>query len=42
MGEPGFDTTKNSIKIGDGVHKWTELKYIGGEASGVFDFGDEG
>lgn len=40
LGEPVFDSTKNSIKIGDGVHKWTELEYIGGNEN--FDFGDEG
>lgn len=41
LGEPGFDTTVNSLKIGDGIHKWTELKFISGGASGIFDFGDE-
>jgi hypothetical protein len=27
-GEPGFDTTNQSLKIGDGVHKWSELPYL--------------
>jgi hypothetical protein len=44
LGEPGFDTTNNSIKIGDGVKRWTELKYIdaGDSVTGDYDFGDEG
>ncbi len=42
LGEAGYDTTYNSIKVGDGIHKWTELEYIrSGSTSGVFDFGDE-
>lgn len=43
-GEPGFDSTNNSIKVGDGVKRWSELSYIesGGSLSGVYDFGDEG
>jgi len=27
-GEPGFDTTNNCLKIGDGIHRWTELPYL--------------
>ena len=28
-GEPGYDTTLNKIKIGDGVSAWNNLEYIG-------------
>lgn len=41
LGEPGFDSTENSLKVGDGIHKWTELDYLAGGSSGVYDFGDE-
>lgn len=43
-GEPGFDSTNNSIKIGDGVSKWSELEYMKSSdfVSPIFDFGDEG
>ena len=27
-GEPGYDSDKNCIKIGDGIHRWSELNYI--------------
>lgn len=27
--EPGYDYTANSIKIGDGVTPWAQLKYVG-------------
>ena len=44
LGEPGFDATNYSIKIGDGVSKWSELDYIKSSdfVSPIFDFGDEG
>lgn len=28
--EPGYDSTRNDIKIGDGVSKWKDLKYMSG------------
>lgn len=28
-GEPGYDTTSNRIKIGDGVTSWNNLQYLG-------------
>lgn len=30
-GEPGFCIDKPGIKIGDGIHYWKDLEYIGGE-----------
>ena len=30
LGEITFDSTENRFKVGDGVHNWTELSYIGG------------
>lgn len=29
-GQPGYDSTKNKLKIGDGEHSWAELPYTGG------------
>ncbi len=29
-GEPGLDTTMNRLKIGDGVTRWNNLKWVGG------------
>ena len=44
-GEIVFDRSNNSIIVGDGSHKFSELSYIksSGTTSGVlnFDFGDE-
>lgn len=39
-----FDKTANSFKVGDGVHKWTELNYINSSDtfSNTMDFGYEG
>lgn len=37
-GEVVYDINVNSLKIGDGIHSFTQLSYIGG--SGEFDFGD--
>ena len=31
LGEPGFDTTNNKIKVGDGVNTWTSLSYVMGD-----------
>lgn len=28
MGEPGFETDTNKLKIGDGIHDWLSLDYI--------------
>ena len=41
-GEIVYDSTKQSLKVGDGVHRFTELRYIGEEwdISAVYDFGD--
>lgn len=40
VGEPAFDYTTQKLKIGDGVHAYSELSYIGGESTFDFDFGD--
>ena len=42
-GEISYDTTNNSIKVGDGLHTWTELKYIssGNDIDNVIDCGNE-
>ena len=29
-GEPGFEYDTGRLKIGDGIHRWLELDYIGG------------
>lgn len=28
-GEPAYSTDINKLKIGDGIHHWSELEYIG-------------
>lgn len=28
-GEPAYSTDINKLKIGDGVHTWSELEYLG-------------
>ena len=28
LGEPGYDTTNNILKIGDGIKTWTQLQGI--------------
>lgn len=42
LGEIVFDVTKGAIKIGDGVHTFTQLEYIGytWEMDQEYDFGD--
>ena len=39
LGEPGYDTTNNKLKIGDGVTAWQDLSYLtdatGGGGSGA-------
>ena len=42
-GEPGYDSTNRSIKVGDGVHTWNQLDFIKTSefVSNVYDFGDE-
>ena len=43
IGEPGFDLTNNSMKVGDGVKTWEELDYISSGRDVVgYDFGDLG
>jgi len=42
MNEIAYDSTSGSIKVGDGVTKWSELPYIKAVSSDdVLDFGDE-
>ena len=42
LGEIVFDITKKRLKIGDGVSRWSRLKYIGNfEMDDEYDFGDE-
>ena len=38
-----YDSENNSIKVGDGVHKWSELPYIsaGDSISNIIECGDE-
>lgn len=33
-GEPGYDSTANRLKIGDGVTAWNDLPYLTGDSSG--------
>lgn len=42
LGEPVYDITKESIKIGDGEHHFKDLDYIGAdwEMEEDYDFGD--
>ena len=40
-GEITYDTTKNKIKIGNGVSHWNDIGYVGGEESNIDDYGDE-
>lgn len=41
-GEPGYDTTNNKLKIGNGTNAWSELSYLtdesGGAELGLFKF----
>ena len=34
-GEPGYEYDTHKLKIGDGIHKWNDLPYIGGNNSEV-------
>jgi hypothetical protein len=38
-GEPSVVTDTGQMKIGDGVHKWIDLPYVGVSPSIVFDGG---
>ncbi len=39
-GEISYDETKKKIKIGDGIHYWSETRYMGVDFDeGVYDFG---
>ena len=35
IGEPGFDTTNNQIRIGDGINNWNDLPAIGAGIQGI-------
>ena len=41
--ELGYDSTNNVLKVGDGIHKWRNLRPLrcDGLTSGELDFGDE-
>lgn len=41
-GEIVFDTTKGEIKVGDGTHRFSELRYVGQtwEHNNIYDFGN--
>ena len=41
LGEPGYDTTNNKLKIGDGVTAWQDLDYLT-DATGGGGSGDTG
>jgi hypothetical protein len=34
LGEPGYDTTNNKIKVGNGTSTWTQLSYLTDESGG--------
>lgn len=36
-----YDSTNNSFKVGDGISKWSELEYIGGNGDDIIECGDE-
>ena len=42
LGEVVLDLTKMGIKVGDGVSRYNQLRYIGDDNEFDFDFGDEG
>lgn len=44
QGEIVYDCTNNAVKVGDGIHTWSELKYISaqGDLDNLIDCGDEG
>lgn len=35
VGEVGIDTVKNEIRIGDGIHKWNDLKIAGADQQAI-------
>jgi len=37
-GEPGFEYDTGKLKIGDGVHRWLELEYVGSHATSNIEF----
>jgi hypothetical protein len=37
VGEPGFETDTNKLKIGDGTSHWNDLDYLVGEGGGEVD-----
>jgi hypothetical protein len=38
VGEPGFDTTNNQVRIGDGISSWTNLSIVGTGLQGIQGF----
>ena len=42
IGEIVLDLTKMALKVGDGISRFNQLKYIGDISDFDFDFGDEG
>jgi hypothetical protein len=44
LGEPGYDTTNNKLKVGNGTSTWTQLDYLtdatGGSGLSITDFGE--
>ena len=39
LGEPSVVTDTGQMKIGDGIHTWNDLPYVGSSASIIFDGG---
>jgi hypothetical protein len=39
LGEPSVVTDTGQMKIGDGVHQWNNLPYVGSSTSIIFDGG---
>lgn len=38
LGQPGFETDTNKLKVGNGTSNWSSLPYIGGDAESSFTF----
>ena len=39
-GEPGYELDTHRLKIGDGIHTWKELPYVGNGSTSVPEMGD--
>ena len=41
-GEMGYDSTLGEIKVGDGIHRFSDLRYVGQtwESNKIYDFGN--